>query len=116
MMSAPAAPTPEVDLKVRVEVVAVPPITNGSVMPVVKVGEVPNTLTPVPVSSLKALRRSDDAPEAARFEDASVNKALDAVKPVNVTVEDALRVPVMSKVVAGAVLPIPTFPLFCRKR
>jgi hypothetical protein len=111
-MSAPAAPTPEVDLKVRVEVVPVPPITNGSVMPVVKVGEVPNTLTPVPVSSVKASRRLADTPLAAKFEDASVNKAREAVKPVNVTVEDALRVPVISRVVAGAVLPIPTFPLF----
>ena len=111
-MSAPAAPTPEVDLKVRVDVVPVPPITNGSVIEVVNVGAVAKVRTPVPVSSVKASRRLADTPLAAKLEDASVNKALDAVKPVNVTVEDALRVPVISRVVAGAVLPIPTFPLF----
>lgn len=83
---------------------------------VVMAGEVPNTDTPVPVSSVRALRRSADAPDAATFEDESVNNALEAVKPVNVTVLDALSVPVISSVVAGAVLPIPTFPEFARKR
>ena len=87
-MFAPAAPTPDVDLKVRVDVVPVPPITRGSVIEVVNVGAVPNTLTPVPVSSVRASSKAADAPEAARFEDASVNKALDAVKSGKLTTDD----------------------------
>ena len=39
MMSAPVVPTPEVERKERVEVVPVPPITRGSMMLVVKVGQ-----------------------------------------------------------------------------
>ena len=89
IMSDPVAPTPEVERSVRVDVVPVPPITNGSVIEVVNVGAVPNTTTPVPVSSVRASRRLADTPVPERAEDASVNMALDAVKLVNVIALDA---------------------------
>ena len=50
-------PTPDVDLNASVEVVLVPPITNGSVMEVVNVGAVSNTATPVPVLSVNAVSK-----------------------------------------------------------
>lgn len=58
-MSAPVVPTPEVERKVRVLVVPVPPICRGKVADVVKVGVarvglVPNTSAPDPVSSVTA--------------------------------------------------------------
>ena len=39
------------------DVVPVPPIITGAVISVVNVGEVPNTATPVPVSSVTAVRK-----------------------------------------------------------
>jgi hypothetical protein len=50
-ITASVVPTPEVDLRVNVEVARAPPITNGSVIEVVKIGDVPNTIAPLPVSS-----------------------------------------------------------------
>src|SRR3990167_3968762 len=65
MMSAPAAPTPEVERKAKVEVVSVPPITKGTVAEVVivgvtKVGLVAKTKAPEPVSSLNWPEMPDD--------------------------------------------------------
>lgn len=61
-MSAPVAPTPEVGRNIKVEVVVVPPMTNGAVIEVVmvgvaSVGDVPNTNAPLPVSSVIAEAR-----------------------------------------------------------
>ena len=106
VVAAPAKSTVVAVVLIRAKVV------DPVVREVVIAGEVPNTLTPEPVSSVKASRRAADKAVAAKFEDASVNKALDAVKPVNVTVLLALKVPVISRVVPGAVFPIPTLPEF----
>src|SRR5689334_20089523 len=51
MMASAPTPVPDVDFRVSVEPAAVPPITRGAVMLVVKVGVVPKTATPLPVSS-----------------------------------------------------------------
>lgn len=91
MMSAPVAPTPEVDLKVRGEVVPVPPITKGSVIPVVKVGDVPNTATPVPVSSERIPASSEEvaAPaEVVSWLDPLVATKEDTPRPERVTVPE----------------------------
>lgn len=61
------------------------------VMEVVMAGEVPKTTTPVPVSSDRELERAADAPETAKLEEPSVNKALDAVRPENVIVPEEER-------------------------
>src|SRR6266446_5839577 len=45
-------PTPEVETKARAEPAVVPPKILAAVRPVVNVGDVPKTATPVPVSSL----------------------------------------------------------------
>ena len=45
------------DCNVRLDETAVPPITRGAVMLVVKVGVVPNTSAPEPVSSVTAAAR-----------------------------------------------------------
>src|SRR3989338_4799975 len=91
-MSALVVPAPDVDRSVSVDVVPVPPIINGSVIEVVKVGDVPNTATPVPVSSDKDAKRSAEAPVEERFFAASVNMALDAVKSEKETAEEPLSI------------------------
>jgi hypothetical protein len=48
------------------------------------VGEVPNTATPVPVSSVREAARLALVPVVARFEEASVKRARDAARPGNV--------------------------------
>ena len=50
---------------------------------VVIAGDVPKTATPVPVSSVRALRRAEEAPEPVKLDEASVKSALLAVTPVN---------------------------------
>jgi hypothetical protein len=72
---------------VKVPFADVEPITKGTVAEVVNVGvaivgDVANTATPVPVSSVKVFSNAADAPVAAKLPEPSVNTALEAVKAV----------------------------------
>ena len=53
-------PAPLVDCKVSVDDTAVPPLTSGMTALVVKVGDVPNTNAPVPVSFVIAAAKFAD--------------------------------------------------------
>lgn len=66
------------------------PIIKGVVIWVVKVGEVPNTKAPVPVSSVREADRSAETPVLARLLETSVKTALLAVRPESVIVPDEL--------------------------
>jgi len=55
---------------------------------VVKVGVVPNTTEPEPVSSVWVEAKTEDAPEEIRFLGASVRTNLEAVRPSRLTVPD----------------------------
>jgi len=87
-MMASEVPTPDVERRERVEEAAVPPMTRGEVAEVVKVGVVPKTKAPEPVSSVMVLARTEEAAEAARFEEASVTTKREAVKPEKVIVPE----------------------------
>ena len=68
-------------------------VVEPVVIEVVMSGEVPNTATPVPVSSDNELRRAAEVAVVVRFEDASVKTAREAVRPEKVIVpEDVMPV------------------------
>lgn len=76
----------------KLTVVAVVLTKANVVEPVVKevviAGEVPNTATPLPVSSVRASSKAADKAVAAKLEDASVNMALDAVRSGRLITDD----------------------------
>ena len=80
IISAPVVPTPEVDLKSKVLVVLVPPIIKGEVKEVVKVGEVPKTKLPVPVSSERESIKYWEVPEEVNWPLVVVKTPREAVR------------------------------------
>jgi hypothetical protein len=74
-----------VPLTVELPVIAAPPEETVNV---VKVGAVPNTKLPDPVSSVMELIKTDDKAEEVRLEEPSVNTAREAVRPERVIVPD----------------------------
>lgn len=87
----------------KLTVVAVAFIKLKLEEPVVKLvvmsGLVPNTATPVPVSSVRVFARTDDAPEEIKFLEESVRTNLLAVRLGKLTVE-AVDEPMFRAVVA----------------
>src|SRR5258708_22560705 len=86
MMSALVVPTPEVDFRVKDEVVAVPPISNGSVIEVVTPNVPPMvalfvTAKPVPAAVALTAPLKVDAPEAERVVKAPVLAVTDPIVP-----------------------------------
>ena len=89
-----------------------PPMTRGLVMEVMKVGEVPRTRTPVPVSSETALDTAALSPVEVNTLEASVKTNLEAVRaelvtvPVMVVAPVKVEVPSMVKVPLAWILPV----------
>ena len=77
-------PAPEVDCSVSDEAAPVPPMTSGSVIEVVKVGAVPNTATPVPVSSVSEFKRYAEVAVVVARDDASRKSPRAAVSELKV--------------------------------
>jgi hypothetical protein len=108
-------PAPVVDLRVRLDVTALPPANSTVVARVVNVGvvivgDVAKTATPEPCSSVRELIRLAEAAPLVAFPEASTNIArvpgrLVIRSPVVVVV------PVTERAVDGVVEPIPTKPV-----
>ena len=88
-------PAPEVDCSESDEPAPVPPITKGSVIEVVKVGAVPKTAAPEPVSSVRAVKRLDE-----------VNEPSEAALPTEVTIPVRLALVVTFPAVRPEAVPV----------
>ena len=84
-------------------------VVESVIREVVIVGEVANTANPVPVSSERVLRRTDEMAVAARLLDPSVTTNLDAVRPDKVMVPDD-EIPESPAIVPEAVM-LPVDPI-----
>jgi hypothetical protein len=77
-------PAPDVDCSERPEPAVVPPYIRGSVIDVVKVGAVPKTAAPEPVSSVSELRRYAEVAVVVARDDESRKRARAAVSELKV--------------------------------